>query len=126
MKNWFNSDCTISKNHIAAYSPGEIFEDNEEYVDIVISDSKGFEDPITVIKDHLVNFLNQIYSCMPNIDKGDVSLLCACENSGCRKRLIFTYDTKDLARFHVENSLQSEPIFIMREEIKNFFESFKN
>lgn len=128
MQNWFNIECsTTSKNHLAAYSPGEYFEDDEAYVDIGIRNVKGYEDPITLERGELIKFLTEVHSDIPLIEGTSViSLPCICTEKKCKKRLIFTYHTKHIAKFHIENSEQEEPIFLRKDDIKEFAEQFKS
>ncbi len=124
---WFNANCSKGKNHLAAYAPGEHFEDNGEYVDIAIRNAKDHEDPIVVQRSALINFLKEVYSAIPIASgKSTIYMSCSCEEQKCTKKLIFSYHDKRLVKFHIENSTQPEAIILTKEEVKEFCEKFEN
>lgn len=123
MKNWFNVDCYRGRNQLAAYL-SEFFENNSEFVDVAIRNKKNHEDPITVRRSSLINFLQEIYSIMPISSGGSTSLAYTCEKPRCLKQLVFTYHSSGTAILNIINSDQQEFIILEKDDLQEFIERF--
>lgn len=129
MMKFFNASCTESKNDLAVYSPGDYFEDNEEYTDIRIQNQSGTADTVSVKTTELKNFLKTIASLPSKIDNGEVALTCYCDNNTCKQSLVYRHHSEKSASFFINNSkiykTDEEGLIILNlDQLKEWSEKF--